>query len=557
VRTYCTLFDVNYLTRALVLHHSLARVSGPLRLFAFCMDDAASDALARLGLPDVEIVTLPVLEAHDPALLSTKSDRTQVEYCWTATPAVCRYVLETQPEVDEVTYLDADIQFFSDPEPLFDELGDDAVLIVPHRYAPEHRHKESSSGTYNVEWLTFKRDDDGLAALRWWHERCIEWCYFRWEDGKLGDQKYLDEFPRLFSRVHSLEHPGGGLAPWNVTAHELSERDGHVFVDGRPLVFYHFHSLRLYGRGPTTRGAVMARRARTFDDANGAWATNYPVSAAELRLVWEPYLRALMSAGRELEAVSPSAQPEPPAFPAGEIARLAFGFARRRLGLATSALAGRLPGARERYRQSWRDDEVAAQMAKLTEEQLRGPATVPPYEAFRRLLPTLLEQPELRSPASFLDLGCGAGGYADLLERYAPGRFTYTGADYSEEVLAVARARAPGRRYERRDLYEPGAVDGFDVVFVSALVDVLPDPERALDILLASDAPYVVLHRQRIGNGGNRVDVVPGYGRQRTYRSTITQEFLERTARRHSRSIVATADVQDDVRSFLLARDAC
>ena len=48
---------------------------------------------------------------------------------------------------------------------LFDELGEDATLIVPHRYAPEHRHKEPTSGTYNVEWLTFRRDEDGWAPL--------------------------------------------------------------------------------------------------------------------------------------------------------------------------------------------------------------------------------------------------------------------------------------------------------------------------------------------------------------------------------------------------------
>ena len=40
--------------------------------------------------------------------------------------------------------------------------GEDSIQIVPHRYAPEHRHMEPTSGIYNVEWVTFKRDRQGL-----------------------------------------------------------------------------------------------------------------------------------------------------------------------------------------------------------------------------------------------------------------------------------------------------------------------------------------------------------------------------------------------------------
>ena len=160
-QVFCTLFDRNYVARVLVLHRSLARVCTSFRLWAFCMDEESEHVLRRLApSPHFEIVSLAELEARDPSLLVAKADRTQVEYCWTATPSVCLRTLELDPDASAVTYLDADLRFFSDPKPLFEELGDDATLIVPHRYAPEHRHKEPTSRTYNVEWLTFRRDEE-------------------------------------------------------------------------------------------------------------------------------------------------------------------------------------------------------------------------------------------------------------------------------------------------------------------------------------------------------------------------------------------------------------
>jgi hypothetical protein len=284
-REYCTLFDANYLPRGLALYESLRRHEAGSRLRVFCMDSATKSILDRLDLPDLLPIALQELEQHDPELRAVKGDRTPLEYCWTATPSVALYCLEREPKVDLITYLDADLYFFSSAQPIFDELDGEAVMIVPHRYAPETAHLEATSGIYNVELVSFRRDDDGLEALRWWRERCLEWCYYRVEDGKLGDQKYLDDWPERFERVHVLEHVGGGLAPWNVSRYRIHERGGEVMVDDVPLVFYHFHSLKLF---------------RTPSPFRRAWSSAYPVEGEELRLMWQPYLAAL---GRALEMI--------------------------------------------------------------------------------------------------------------------------------------------------------------------------------------------------------------------------------------------------------------
>ena len=71
----------------------------------------------------------------------------------------------------------------------------------------------------------------------------------------------------------------------------------------------------------------------------------------------------------------------------------------------------------------------------------------------------------------------------------------------------MARERWPGRRFVQLDVLEPGALDGFDVVMASALLDVLAEVEPGLDALLASDARWLVLHRQRIDPRRTHVEV--------------------------------------------------
>lgn len=286
-RQFCTLFDGDYVFKAVVLHRSLLRHCPDFHLTAFCFDDEAKRAIDALELPHLSTVTLGELEAFDAELRSVKGDRSAVEYMWTATPSLPLYMLDARPELDEITYLDADLMFFSDPEPIFAELGDASVLITPHRFSPELAH-HAINGIYNVQFLTFRRDERGLEALNWWHDRCIEWCYYRFEDGKLGDQKYLDDWPERFEGVHVSRHKGCGLAPWNITQHEVRETPRGLYVDEDPLIFFHYHRVRLLEPGPFQ------------------WRPpGYYISPENRRLVYDPYLAELAAAVEEVRARVP------------------------------------------------------------------------------------------------------------------------------------------------------------------------------------------------------------------------------------------------------------
>jgi hypothetical protein len=247
---FCTYFDRNYLSRGLALHESLLRTCPrPFQLWIAAMDDETHAVLARLRLPGVRPIRLAELEAFDPRLAAAKSNRTKVEYYWTCTSAFLLFVLDRCPEAEAVTYVDADIVFYGDPRPIYEEMGAGSVLIIEHRYAAAHAHSAARSGTYNVGLLVFRRDERAMECLRWWRARCIEWCHARLEDGKYGDQKYLDDWPQRFQGVVVGRHPGVGLGPWNLADAGVVRRQGRWTARGQPLVFLHFHSLGRLGRG--------------------------------------------------------------------------------------------------------------------------------------------------------------------------------------------------------------------------------------------------------------------------------------------------------------------
>ena len=257
---YCTLFDSNYLTRGLAMYQSLKRHSANFHLYIFAFDSRSYKLLKKLNLLSVTIISLH--EFEDKELLEAKKDRTQEEYCWTCTPSIIKYCIKNF-NLSSCTYLDADIYFFSNPDVLIKEMGSKSILITEHRYSPMYK-SSLINGIYNVQFLTFKNDINGMKALQWWSNSCIAWCYRRMEDGKMGDQKYLDDWTTRFEGVHVLQHLGGGVAPWNVQQYKLEKKPFK-------LIFYHFQGFKILSNNKVALGFFRFRKE-------------------DIRILYRPYL---------------------------------------------------------------------------------------------------------------------------------------------------------------------------------------------------------------------------------------------------------------------------
>lgn len=265
------------------MYESLARACNDFHLYVFAFDEPCLQALNLLKYPSITVISLA--EFEDDELLQVKPGRSRAEYCWTCTSSTILYVLN-RFHVDQCTYLDADLYFFNSPKILLEEMGNNSVLITEHRYTPKY-DKSKKSGTYCVQFISFKNDEHGLKALHWWRDRCIEWCYARVENGKFGDQLYLEDWTQRFEGVHVLQHLGGGLATWNIQQYDIIERGdqlwGIEYATEREftVIFYHFHYVRLFQNGLVELG----RRE---------------LSPKVLDLIYRPYLRVLKKVGEQL-----------------------------------------------------------------------------------------------------------------------------------------------------------------------------------------------------------------------------------------------------------------
>ena len=173
------------------MYSSLCEIcGGNFHLYIFAFDDISLSVLRQLNLKNVTVISLQ--EFEDEELLKIKPTRSKGEYCWTCSSSTILYCLE-HFNLSHCTYVDADLYFYSNPQVLVDEMGDKSVLITLHNYAPEY-DRTKTSGKYCVQFVTFRNDAEGLKVLKWWRSVCLDWCYARMEDGKFGDQKYLDDF---------------------------------------------------------------------------------------------------------------------------------------------------------------------------------------------------------------------------------------------------------------------------------------------------------------------------------------------------------------------------
>lgn len=289
---YCTLFNSKYLARGTAMIESLLKQDSSAKIMVVSMDSQTTDFLKKKFSSRIDVVALEKIETEE--YLKLKPRRGFGEYCWTLTARILDYALNDL-KLDHSIYVDADCYFLADPSVKTKEWTKNFdVMITPHNYAAKYDQSETS-GVFCVQYVFIKNTDRGLTVLEEWRKQCVDWCFARHEDGKFGDQKYLDQWP-MKPGVLICPEIGFGVAPWNISRLRLeqkTEKDQNILIykdtyssETAPVTFYHFHDFKLYD----------------FQSLNVVMGdlSSYRIGSKAKEWIYKPYLKKLNFVKKEL-----------------------------------------------------------------------------------------------------------------------------------------------------------------------------------------------------------------------------------------------------------------
>lgn len=283
---YCTYFDQRYLDRGLAMLRSLRAVDPACRVTVLCLTASCERTLARLNEPGVTLLSMADFERRNQDLRALRETRAPRDYILAFAACLVTMLLRQLASDAVITYLDADLLFYSSPEPIFEAMVNASVGLIGHRHHWWTKRLEKY-GRLNVGWVSFRGDDTGREVAEWWRARCIEWCFADLEPDRFAEQKYLDHMAPKFPRVVEITHPGANLGPWNICRHSVAlDSTGRLTVDGRfPLIFFHYSQIR-------------EARPNVFLCSNVSYLG--PFSRTVRDRLYKPYLRLLRRIREEL-----------------------------------------------------------------------------------------------------------------------------------------------------------------------------------------------------------------------------------------------------------------
>lgn len=281
--------DANYLPRALIFYNSLSRVHKNFLLSIFCFDEITYQVLKILNCKNVTLVH-PSEYENKELLRAKEAKKRRYEYYWTINPAMGKKAL-SETESNFIALADCDMMFFDSPEAIFEEFENADVIIQPNNFSYQYEKDFVPVGYYCTSFQCFRSNSNAKKIIDWWYQECMKWCSSNFEEGKFGDQKYLDDWRIKFKKVREVENPGTNVAPWNVQKFDFSKKNGKILLNNKwPLVYYHFHSFRM--------NLENYKYIITGDREN-----NYVIPKNVIDIIYKPYISEMKRVIRRLKKI--------------------------------------------------------------------------------------------------------------------------------------------------------------------------------------------------------------------------------------------------------------
>ena len=240
-----TIAAKNYLAQAMTLGDSLKLIHPEIDFHIILADEA--QGMLNLDKAKHHIIEAKNIDIKDFKDMAFKYD--VLEFSCAIKPFCLEYLF-TNYHYDKVLYLDPDVYVYDYLFSIFGLLDNHFLILTPHLTKPNLYDDGSTPeniflfcGVYNLGFAGFSRHSQMDNFLNWWKMRMRDKAFVDKLDAFHVDQKWMDLVPSMYGHdVFISRYPGYNAAHWNMHERELTTEDGKYFMDGKPLIFYHFSS---------------------------------------------------------------------------------------------------------------------------------------------------------------------------------------------------------------------------------------------------------------------------------------------------------------------------
>jgi 2-polyprenyl-3-methyl-5-hydroxy-6-metoxy-1,4-benzoquinol methylase len=146
-------------------------------------------------------------------------------------------------------------------------------------------------------------------------------------------------------------------------------------------------------------------------------------------------------------------------------------------------------------RDAWRDVSIPARQAVLVEKQMADYRAGLPVPVFDALVDAVRPYVSAGETPLLLEIGCSSGYYSEVL-RIKGLSVDYTGCDYSEVFIQMARERYPALPFDVEDAISLSYPDNsFDIAVSGACLLHIPEYQRAIAETARVARSFAVFHR--------------------------------------------------------------
>lgn len=243
--TFFTYFDSNFLIQGTVALHSFLQLNPDTRGIIYCTDDLLAEVLKRrFRNQPIDVIKLATIPDIAREMKEFAQHRSPVEILVSLKPFLILETLKQVPRGELLVYFDADLFFYQSISSLVSEIESFSVLFTRHVF-PESLTESSKYGLVNAGFILLRNTREAVDIVNSWAKQCRNWCFLRLEEGKYGDQKYLDDYLTL-SGVKAISHPGINNGVYYFQERrKLSIRSKNIMLDNQDLICFHFHGIRV------------------------------------------------------------------------------------------------------------------------------------------------------------------------------------------------------------------------------------------------------------------------------------------------------------------------